>query len=337
VDDPAIEQLRYGDLLTAPSPVMVELAERLTRLIDGMDWAVFAKNGTDMTTLAVSIARVKTGKKKIIMAGGAYHGSANWCSSNDFPELEDKKNNLYFEYNDVRELTDLFSRYRGEIAGILLTPYHHPAWADSVMPAEGFYPAVERLCREENALLIMDDIRTNFRLDIHGSHSHVGCTPDLITMGKSMANGYPIAVLMGTEEQRKAAGSFFITGTFWYSVVPMVAAMKALEEMERMDVIGHMNRVGSMLGEGLISLGKDYGFDISVTGVPAIPFMTFRDDPDLFSNQIFCSEMTKRGIYLHPHHNWFLSYAHKEEHIQQTLEKAKTAFQEAEKAREIKS
>jgi len=236
----------------------------------------------------------------------------------------------------MEELKGLFCRYRGEIAGILLTPYHHPAWTDSVMPAEGFYSVVEKLCREEHALLIMDDIRTNFRLDMRGSHAHVGCTPDLITMGKSLANGYPIAVLMGTEEQRKTAASFFITGTFWYSAVPMIAAMKALDEMERLDVIRHMNRVGSMLSEGLTSLGKDHSFEISITGAPAIPFMTFTDDPDLFSNQVFCAEMTKRGIYLHPHHNWFLSYAHKEEHIDQTLEKAEIAFREVAKSREGK-
>ena len=99
---------------------LVELAERLTALISGTDWAVFAKNGTDMTTLAVSLARVKTGKRKIIMARGAYHGSANWCSSNDFPELSAKENNLYFRYNDIEELKQLFNFNRGEIAGIIL-------------------------------------------------------------------------------------------------------------------------------------------------------------------------------------------------------------------------
>lgn len=71
-----------------------------------------------------------------------------------------------------------------------------------------------------------------------------------------------------------------------------------------------------------------------MSGVPAIPFMTFRDDPDLFSNQVFCSEMTKRGFYLHPHHNWFLSYSHREEHIERTLETAKTAFKEVQRFRE---
>ena len=122
VDDSAVKAMREGDLLNGPQPSMVELAETLTNQIEGMDWAVFAKNGTDTTSLAVSMARVHTGKKKIIMARGAYHGAANWCSTNVFPELTDREDVLTFTYNNLEELNELFSRYRGEIAAIILTP-----------------------------------------------------------------------------------------------------------------------------------------------------------------------------------------------------------------------
>ncbi|MBI9101753.1 MAG: aminotransferase class III-fold pyridoxal phosphate-dependent enzyme [Spirochaetales bacterium] len=326
VDEVAARQMRAGDLLNGPQPLMVELAEKLTDQVEGMDWSVFAKNGTDTTTLAVSIARVHTGKKKVIMAKGAYHGAANWCSTNDFPELTDKQDVLSFTYNDLEELRNLYKAYKGEIAAIILTPYHHPAFEKQVMPNPGFYEVVRKLSDVEGSLFILDDIRCNFRLSLKGSHVFFKTQPDLITMGKSIANGQPISVLMGCKEFMKTAGSFFITGTFWMSGVPFAASLETLKIMEEVDIIGHMNRMGGILKEGLISLGKEYGFSIEITGAPAIPFMTFEGDPDLFRNQVFCSEMTKMGIYLHPHHNWFISFAHKENDINKTLETAREAF-----------
>ncbi|HAK44804.1 MAG TPA: hypothetical protein DCO79_02630 [Spirochaeta sp.] len=326
VDDAAERAMRDGDLLNGPQASMVELAETLTGQIDGMDWAVFAKNGTDTTSLAVSVARVHTGKKKIIMARGAYHGAANWCSTNVFPELTDREDVLSFTYNDTEELSRLFSENKGEIAAIILTPYHHPAFDRQIMPADGFYSTVKILSEAEGALFIMDDIRCNFRLSPSGSHSFFGVEPDLVAMGKSIANGQPISVLMGKQTVKKTAGSFFITGTFWMSGMPFSASLTTLRIMREVNLIDHLNRIGSMLKDELESLADEAGLKAEISGAPAIPFLTFTDDPDLYINQIFCSEMTKRGIYLHPHHNWFISYAHKDEDIEQTLETAKEVF-----------
>lgn len=326
IDEPACQQVKKGDLLTTPSTIMVELAEALTETIEGIDWAVFAKNGTDMTTLALSLSRVVTGKKKYIVAKGAYHGSANWCSSNDYPELEDKKDILYFQYNDLDGLRDLFSRYQGQIAGIMLTPFHHPTFKDMELPKAGFYQEVERLCIKESAVFTMDDIRANFRLSLNGSHSYFGAKPHLVTMGKAVANGYSMAVLMGNQEIRSAADSFFITGTYWTAAASMTASLKCLEIMKREPYLEHINRLGEQLKSGLIEAGKESGYDVLVTGPSPIPFMRFSEDPDLFLNQKFCGEMTRRGVYLHPHHNWFISYAHTQADIDETLEKARSVF-----------
>jgi len=328
VDDPAIAQLRRGDLLNQPGPQMVELAERLKGLVHGMDWSVFTKNGTDATTLAVSLSRVKTGKPYILTARGAYHGSANWCSSNDYPVLRDKDEIRSFEYGNAAELEELFRELEGRIAAVILTPYHHATWADQVMPPEGWHQTVRRLCDSEDALFIMDDIRANFRLSINGSHTVMDADPDMVAMGKSLANGYPIGVLMGTDELKKTASGFFITGTFWTSTVPYVAALAALDEMEKLDVVSHVNAMGKRLKEGLTAAAADNGYTVSCTGPDAIPFMTFADDKDLWHNQEFSARMAARGVYMHPHHNWFLSYAHKEPDIDETLDIAREAFRE---------
>jgi len=330
VDGPALEQARKGDLLNQPHPAMVELAERLVGLVDGMDWAVFVKNGTDATTLATSIARADTGKQLIIAAEGAYHGAANWCSTNVFPVFmqAEQRDVRFFPYNDIHALEALFAANRGNVACIILTPYHHPTYKPQQLPTPEFIAAVERLCRAEGAYFIVDDIRANFRLDMRGSHTFFGAHPDLITMGKALANGYPISVLLGAEGLKKTASSFFITGTYWMSAVPMIAALATLGEMERMGGTARLAELGRMLKDGLESLGHEEGFHARVSGPYAIPYLTFDEDTDLYLNQRFCAAMADRGVFMHPHHNWFISLAHTDEDIARTLEAARGAFKE---------
>ena len=322
------ERLARGDLLTGPSPIMIELAEELVQRIDAMSWAVFTKNGTDATTLAASIARVATDKPVVLMARGAYHGAANWCSSNEYPVLDDRRDVHEFTYNDTADLEGLFARHSGRIAAVIVTPYHHPAFAASEMPRPDWYPTVHRLCGAEGALLIVDDIRANFRINRAGSHVQFGAKPDLVCMGKSIANGSPIGVLMGTPGLKKTAGRFFITGTFWMAGAPMVMAMACLAEMDRLDVLSHVSAMGRLLAAGLVAAGREYGFDPRISGPSSIPFLTFADDPDLYLNQAFCARMARRGVYLHPHHNWFISYAHRERDISETVDRAREVFRE---------
>ena len=328
VDRPALEQIAKGDLLNQPHPVMVELAERLVGTVKGMDWAVFSKNGTDVTTLATSFARADTGKQIVIAAEGAYHGAANWCSSNVFPVFanEEQRNVALFQYNDIAGLEALFSRYRGKIACVILTPYHHPTFEPQQLPDPEFFPAVERLCAAEGAYFIMDDIRANFRLDMAGSHVRFGAHPHMVTMGKAMANGYPLSVLLGAKELATTASGFFITGTYWMSGAPMLAAMAALDEMERMGGVPRLEKLGSILKEGLESLGAAAGFGARVSGPLAIPYLTFDEDPDLYLNQRFCAAMADRGVFVHPHHNWFISLALTENDLEITLDAARGAF-----------
>jgi glutamate-1-semialdehyde 2,1-aminomutase len=327
VDGPALKAIADGDLLDQPAPVMVELAERLVGQVDGSAWAVFTKNGTDATTLALSLARVRTEKPVAVVASGAYHGAANWCGSNPFPALADETRNVRaFSYNDTAGLERIFAEERGRIACIFLTPYHHPTYKPQELPAPGLYETVHRLCREEGAVFVMDDIRANFRLHPRGSHVLFGAKPDLWCMGKAMANGYPISVLLGTEALRKTAASFFITGTYWMSAAPMVAAMATLDETERLGGPARLAVLGAHLKEGLESAGHEAGFGARITGPAAIPFLTFDEDPDLYLNQRFGAAMARRGVFLHPHHNWFLSLAHTEADIALTVEKAREAF-----------
>jgi glutamate-1-semialdehyde 2,1-aminomutase len=145
-------------------------------------------------------------------------------------------------------------------------------------------------------------------------------------MGKAIANGYPISMTLGKRELLKAAAGVFCTGTYWTSPVPMIAAYTCFKELERLDAINHMTYMGELFRKGLEELARSHQLEITVSGPSSIPFMRFTNDHDLYQNQVFSAEMAKRGIYLHPYHNWFISAAHQREDIVNTLEIADIAF-----------
>jgi glutamate-1-semialdehyde 2,1-aminomutase len=118
----------------------------------------------------------------------------------------------------------------------------------------------------------------------------------------------------------------FLSGTFWFSPVPMIASLTTLRILEEGDAIDHMARLGARLKEGLQELGAAHGYRVTVSGPTPVPYLTFDDDPDLYHMQVFCREMIARGVFLHPHHNWFVCAAHTDADVDYTLEVADQAF-----------
>ena len=327
VEEAAKAQMDRGNCFTLPSNLWVDTAKRLVGLNDGMDWTVFGKNGTDTTSFAITVARHHTQKRVVFTAQDEYHGSAFWIthSTNGIPE-EYKAYVEHFTYNDLDELTALFEKHSGDVAAVMLTPYHHPAMADQEMPKEIFLKGVRSLCDKNGALLIMDDIRCNLRLHPNGSHAYFGVKVDMVTMGKAMANGHPIAAGLGTEAVKEAAQNVYFSGTHFFSAVPMAATLKTLDIIEEEGVIEQVAAQGKKLREGITGLAKTHGLKISYTGHDAMPFMRFVDDQYFEKNRQFCGEVAKRGVFLHPHHNWFLSAAHTDEDIQKTIDVVDECF-----------
>ena len=139
VDAAAQAQAKLEDVVTIPSTVMVDFAELLVDTVACADWAFFAKNGGDITTLAIMTARAATGRKKIVFFNGFYHGADAWTQKMDYPGVleEDVANNLYVDFNDFPALEKLFSEHRGEIAGLIAQPYMHGNFFDQIWPDEG--------------------------------------------------------------------------------------------------------------------------------------------------------------------------------------------------------
>lgn len=327
VDEAAMDQMRKGNSFTLPTDKWNELAKAMVGLIDGMDWVAYGKNGSDVTTYATAIARHHTRRNKIVVVKGAYNGAHFWCSNSSagVPD-EYRAHILSFEYNDIDQFKALVDENKDDIAGVMLTPHHHPAMADQVMPKKGFYNEIEDICSKEGILVIMDDIRCGFRIHNNGSHCYYDSHPDLVCFGKAMANGYPISAIMGKNSNKATAEGVYFTGTHFFAAVPMAAAITTMKIIERDKVIENIYDLGIRLKQGIKSQAEELGLDIHYTGHPVMPFMRFEGDADLSLNRFFCGEAAKRGIFLHPHHNWFICAAHTKEDIERTLEVTRQCF-----------
>jgi glutamate-1-semialdehyde 2,1-aminomutase len=329
VEKAARNQSERGNCFNLPSSLWVELAEYLVDLIPTAAWSVFGKNGSDAINYACQVARAYTEKAKIIMAQGAYHGIGAWCSPSSFGITdEDKANVLTFTYNDVENLKTLLESNRDDIAGIIVTPFRHDVFHDLEMPIEPFLKFLKECTGADGPLLIIDDIRAGFRLHMGGSGEYFGLKPQLSCFSKAMGNGHPISACVGSDAIMEAAGKVFFTGSFFTSAVPMAAALATLHEMAESNAIEHIFRIGEKLREGILNQAESLGLDIHYTGPVTIPFMTFVDDPSFEKIRTFCACAFQEGVFFHPYHNWFLSAAHGEAEIEETLQATQKAFEE---------
>jgi len=327
VEEAAAAQLARGDCQNGPSPVMVELAELLVERIAHADWAMFAKNGTDATTMCVTIARAATGRRKVLVARGAYHGAAPWCSPRrDGTTLEDRAHLIKYRYNDLASVEEAADRAGDDLAAVLVSPFRHDAGFDQELPDPGFARGVRQLCDRTGAALILDEVRTGFRLNHGGSWEWLGVEPDLAAWSKALANGYPIAAVTGTDSLREAATRPFVTGSFWFSAVPMAAAVANLDVLRDEDGVARMERAGARLRQGLADQASTYGLSINQTGPVQMPYLSFAADEDHERGSVFSVTALEHGAYLHPGHNWFLCTAHGDEDIDRVLTATDAAF-----------
>ena len=332
VERAVAEQQALGDCFTGPTERIVELAELLTDVTPHADWAWFAKNGNDATTFAVTVARAHTGRRVLLRATRAYHGAAPiWQAPERSGMLEeDTAHQRSYRYNDLDSVRAGAESAEGDLAAIIVSAFKHDVGADQELPSLEFARGVRDICDATGAVLILDDVRAGFRIDIGGSWAPLGVRPDLSTYSKAIANGYALSALTGRHELRGAVERIFNTGSFWFSGVAMAAAVATIETLQETDAIAHMERMGSRLREGLLEQAQSHDVAIRHTGPPQMPYLIFEGDSPATAEipraRLFAVEAAKRGVYLHPSHNWFLSAAHSAEDIDHSLEVTDHAF-----------
>jgi len=292
------------------------------------DWAFFAKNGADVTSYAVTIARAATGRNKIIAIKGGYHGTHPWMQAPGHHGImpDDHKHFIRIDWNDYDALEKVVAEHGDDIAGFISSPCHHPTFQDNALPADGYWEKVEALLRKNGIVFIIDDVRCGFRLHRGGSNERYGFTPDLICFCKALANGYPISALAGTEALRTVTANVFHTGSYWYSAGPMAAAIATLEELDRLDAPRLLDEIGTRLNDGLLRIANSHGYTLKITGEPSMAYYRITDDPSTILHQRWNAECTRRGAYVTPYHNWFVSTAHTDADLERTWAIADEAF-----------
>ncbi len=329
---PAVEeavraQAAQGATMNGPGAVLVDLAEQLTGMLPAADWCLFEKNGTDATTACVTIARAGTGRRKVLLARGSYHGAAPWCS----PSLvgvtaEDRAHIIHYDYGDLESVRAALAEAGGDCAAVLASAFRHDMARALELPTRDYAQGLRALCDAAGAALILDDVRAGFRLHLGGSWEAYGVRPDFSAWSKAIANGYALSAVTGAEKWRAAAARVFTTGSFWAEATSMAASLATLRELQRVDGPALMAAMGERLRAGLSALATHYGVGISHSGPPQMPLMLFDDDADFAKGNAFCSAALRAGAYFHPKHNMFLSTAHGPADIDRGLEAAEAGF-----------
>jgi len=333
IDRAYVDQMAAGDAMTGPSPLIVELAEKIVSMIGHADWAMFCKNGSDATTMALMTARSHTGRNGVVRARGAYHGSQPWA--NPRPRgisPGDQANQHFCNYNDVASLEAAVAAAGPDLAAIFAAPYRHDVFVDQTQPDAVYAKRARELANETGALLVVDDVRAGFRMARDCSWSVVGVEPDLSCWGKAIANGHPISALVGSDKARGAAEKIYATGSYWFAAAAMAASLTTLELIHSTDYLERIVALGERLRTGLDKRAQRHGFKLRQTGPAQMPLILFDDDQDMRLGYHWCSRMMAHGVYVHPWHNMFMSAAMTDVNVDFALEAAGESFRELEQA-----
>ncbi len=315
-------EIECGFALSLPKPAQVELAELLVEVIPGAERVMLLKTGSDATSAAVRISRAYTGRERVVRWG--YCGWHDWAALRPAGVPEWALSHSHsFDYNSIASLEQIFAEHGPEIACCVMMPF------ELEPPAEGFLEEVAALVRAHGALLVLDEMRTGFRVALGGAQERLGVRADLVTFSKAMANGYPISALTGRDEIMGTLGEVHVSSTFYVNAAEIMAAKATIHELQRGEALPKLERLGRMLRDGLTGLAEAAGVQASMLGAPQMPFMRFSYEDRRLSElakQTFFTATVRRGVMLHPNHHWYVSAAMSEQDIAETLAACEAGF-----------
>jgi glutamate-1-semialdehyde 2,1-aminomutase len=327
VEDAFRRQAEIADSATYFPPALVEFAERLVDRTSGMSWAAGAKNGSDVVGLAMRVARAAKGRETIIAFDRAYHGFV--------PELAlgpagipkaGQTHVIRVPWNNVEAFEQAVVEQTDDLAAILLNPVDQYPACDTETASSELIAAIHSARSRTGAAIILDDVRTGLRLHPFGSHLALGLEPDLLCLGKPIANGHAVSALIGTEALREGARKVGFTATFCFAAASLKASIATLDIYDREDGFEKICHAGERLRSGLQMAATKYSHRVRQTGPVSMPTLLFEDDPKLETGRRFSREAALRGALFHPNLNWFLNTAHDDAAIDEAIEIATEAF-----------
>tara|TARA_Y100000814_G_C12352078_1_gene407187 strand:- start:1348 stop:2682 length:1335 start_codon:yes stop_codon:yes gene_type:complete len=345
VDTAVKQQIDKGSIYTLNSTMEVELAELLVDTIPSAEMVRYSKGGGEACSVAIRIARGVTGKDKILFSG--YHGWHDWYQSANY--LVDPESGefpfagiepigvpkvlagtaLPFIYGDLKNLEQLFNENKGEVAAIMMEPLR------SDIPEKGYLEGVQKLAKENNAILIFDEVSCGWRTRIGGIQEFLNVTPDMSVFAKAMSNGYPMGVTVGSRDVMEPASEMFISSSYWSDNVGLAASITTINELKSRNSEDQFEDLGARMrktiDEVISSVGipaKSSGFHYRASLSIDLPDETLR--PKI--NTLFIQEMAKNGIYSNM--GFMPTLSHTEEDIKKTAEAMEASLKVIQKALE---
>ena len=339
VNEAAKTAIDEGLIYTLSCPEESLLAKKLIEIVPCADMVRFFKNGSDSCEGAVKLARNYTNKLKIITVGG-YHGFHDWFIASTprnkgIPKIMSDWV-LNHNYNDIKFIEKTIKSQNKEIAALIMEPIIN------YEPEKGFLERIRELTEENDIILIFDEMKTGFRLDMGGAQKYFNVTPDLAILGKGLSNGFPLSALVGRRflMEQFEDENCFMSGSYATEKASFRAALKALEILERGEAIRHIWETGEMLKKGIerILSKHDLGDVIKIVGLAPMTHLIISDHEGATENEIksfIQQECVKRGVLFVGYHH--TSLAHTKEDIEFTLNVYDEVFSLLSRALEDKS
>ncbi|URZ14042.1 glutamate-1-semialdehyde 2,1-aminomutase [Clostridium felsineum] len=341
------EVLEKGVGFGAPTELELRLAKYICSTVDNVDMIRMVNSGTEATMSAVKLARGYTGRDKIIKFAGCYHGhfdgflveagsgvlTQNIPGSPGVPKGS-IENTLIAEYNNIESVEALFNKHKDEIAAVIIEPV---AGNMGVIPAaKEFLVKLREVCTKNKTILIFDEVMSGFRVAYKGAQSIYGVKPDLTTFAKIMGGGFPSGAYGGRREimeQLSPLGPVYQAGTMSGNPVVMAAGYASLKKLhENPKYYSHMDKLGSLLEDGILEISKEKGIDLVVNRCVNMMTVFFTklgevksysnakaSDTKMFSR--FAEHMIRNGVYVPPSQfeAMFLGVKHTEDDIEKFL------------------
>jgi len=347
------ERLRKGLSFGAPTEPETRMADRLCALIPSMDLVRMVSSGTEATMSAIRLARGHTGRDKLVKFEGCYHGHSDSLlvkAGSGALTLDEPSSpgvpaalaelTVTLDYNDLDQVRDTFARIGEEIACIIVEPV--AGNMGCIPPEPGFLEGLRALCDRYGGLLIFDEVMTGFRVALGGAQARYGVTPDLTTLGKIIGGGMPVGAFGGRRdimEKLSPSGPVYQAGTLSGNPVAMAAGLETLELIDKPGFYQDLEAKTERLVTGLEARAATAGVPLTTNRVGAMfgLFFAAAERVTDFAGATACNQdqfraffhaMLERGIYLAPSafEAGFLSAAHGEEDIADTLRAAAEAF-----------
>jgi glutamate-1-semialdehyde aminotransferase len=334
VDGAVKAAIDAGSASTLNAPEEIELAELLCELHPWAEMVRYARAGGEAMMIAVRIARARTGRDKVAFSG--YHGWCDWYLAANLadeaaldgqlmPGLDPagvprglKGTALPFHYNRLDQLKAIVDANRGALGAIVMEPQRGQS------PAPGFLEAVRDIATEIGAVLIFDEVTTGWRMTNGGIHTLLGVNPDIAVFAKAMANGYPMAAIIGTSAVMEAAQSTFISSTNWTERVGTAAALATIRKFRRERAAEHLKTIGNLTFDGWKRAAANTGLALHTEGLPSLTHFGFEhpDEPQLTT--LFTQDMLERGYLAYS--QFKPSFAHQPSHVVDYMKAVESSF-----------